>query len=43
MSDIVGLIEATVRLEQPLGAGQSTVGTGFVSSTNDLTAPRGRC
>jgi V8-like Glu-specific endopeptidase len=30
MSDIIGLIEATVRLEQPLPNQQSTVGTGFV-------------
>lgn len=30
MSGVVDLIEATVRLEQPLPSGRSTVGTGFV-------------
>lgn len=30
MSTIVDLIEATVRIEQPIEAGRSTVGTGFV-------------
>jgi hypothetical protein len=30
VTDIIGLIEATVRLEQPLRDGQATVGTGFV-------------
>jgi hypothetical protein len=30
VSSVVDLIEATVRVEQPLGNGQTTVGTGFI-------------
>lgn len=41
MSAIIELIHATVRVEQPLGNGQSTVGTGFlVTSTSSDGAPR---
>ncbi|WP_395670565.1 serine protease [Phenylobacterium sp.] len=41
MTDIVGLIESTVRLEQPLRDGQATVGTGFmVTETATDGAPR---
>lgn len=41
MSEVVDLIQATVRLEQPLPNGQATVGTGFVvTSTDEDGAPR---
>lgn len=41
MSTVIDLMEATVRLEQPLGDGQSTVGTGFIiSATTPGGAPR---
>lgn len=41
MSGVVDLIQATVRVEQPLGNGQSTVGTGFiVTSIAPDGAPR---
>lgn len=34
VSSVVDLIEATVRVEQPLGTGESTVGTGFVVTSS---------
>lgn len=41
MSSIVDLIEATVRIEQPIAAGRSTVGTGFVvQATAEDGSPR---
>ena len=41
MSGVVDLIQATVKVEQPLGNGQSTVGTGFiVTSIAPDGAPR---
>lgn len=41
MSEVIDLIHATVRLEQPLADGTSTVGTGFVVSAQDADgAPR---
>jgi hypothetical protein len=36
----VDLIKATVQLEQPLGDGSRTVGTGFLIATRTPTASR---